>query len=96
MENHIVVTSRKINAVLLMLLNLMLAACTTWEKDSVVQSASVHLPLHYYQLNHILGVEDHQDITTDGDFYYVSGSKALYNYYKNYPKPWFFSHLTMT
>ena len=81
--NRQVESSRVVRTVLLMWLTLLLAACLSLDKDSIKQSTSVHLPLHHYQLNHIFEVEGRQGIATDDNFYYVSGSKALYKYSKD-------------
>jgi hypothetical protein len=76
-------TSRVPGTVLLIWLPLLLAACSTWDKASVKQVVSDHRPLYHYQLKRIFEVDGRQGIATDEDFYYVSGSKALYKYSKH-------------
>lgn len=67
-------------AVLLVVLSLSLFAASAFAKDA--QKNSAQLSKHEYTLIDSFEVKGRQGITTDGNFYYVSGSKTLYKYDK--------------
>lgn len=68
-------------SMLLVLICLSLLAGTVFAKE--VPKYSDQLPKYEYTLVNTFEVKGRQGITTDGEFYYVSGSKALYKYDKN-------------
>lgn len=65
---------------LLIVLSLSIVAGSAFAKD--IARHSEQLPNYEYTLIDSFEVKGRQGITTDGDFYYVSGSKALYKYDK--------------
>jgi len=67
-------------AILLVVLTLSLLPTSAFAKDTSLNS--LQLPKYEYTLINSLEVKGRQGITTDGEFYYVSGSKALYKYDK--------------
>lgn len=68
-------------SMLLVLICLSLLAGTVFAKEA--PKYSDQLPKYEYTLVNTFEVKGRQGITTDGEFYYVSGSKALYKYDKN-------------
>jgi hypothetical protein len=68
-------------AFLLVVLSLSVFASTSFAKGTPKHSDQ--LSKYDYTLVDSFEVKGRQGITTDGDFYYVSGSKALYKYDKN-------------
>lgn len=68
-------------SMLLVLICLILLAGTVFAKEA--PKYSDQLPKYEYALVNTFEVKGRQGITTDGEFYYVSGSKALYKYDKN-------------
>lgn len=67
-------------AVLLVVLSLSLFATGALAKEAPKQMSE--LPTYDYNLVGSFEVKGRQGIATDGEFYYVSGSKALYKYDK--------------
>lgn len=67
-------------AVLVVLLSLSIFATSAFAKEAPKKSEQ--LPKYEYTLIDSFEVKGRQGITTDGNFYYVSGSKALYKYDK--------------
>lgn len=67
-------------AVLFLVLSLSLLAGTVLAKEA--PKTAEYLPNYEYSLVGSFEVKGRQGIATDGDFYYVSGSKALYKYDK--------------
>ncbi|MEG2172892.1 MAG: hypothetical protein RRY29_06500 [Desulfovibrionaceae bacterium] len=61
---------------------MMLSAVTCFAKSASKTEMGNPLPKYKYTLIDSFEVKGRQGITTDGDFYYVSGSKALYKYDK--------------
>ncbi len=76
-------TSHLPAALLLICLILLTTACTTSDRNPLSQDDRVRLPLHLYSLKRIFEVEGRQGIATDGELFYVSGSKAIYKYSKD-------------
>jgi len=66
--------------VLLVVLSLSVVATSAFAKTA--PSSTTQLSKYEYKLVDSFEVKGRQGITTDGDFYYVSGSKALYKYDK--------------
>lgn len=66
---------------LLVILSLSIFATSAFAKEAS-KKAEPQLPKYEYTLMDSFEVKGRQGITTDGDFYYVSGSKALYKYDK--------------
>jgi outer membrane protein assembly factor BamB len=67
-------------AVLLVVLSLSIFATGAFAKEAPKKMSE--LPTYNYNLVGSFEVKGRQGIATDGDFYYVSGSKALYKYDK--------------
>jgi outer membrane protein assembly factor BamB len=67
-------------AVLLVALSLSIFATGAFAKEAPKKMSE--LPTYNYNLVGSFEVKGRQGIATDGDFYYVSGSKALYKYDK--------------
>ncbi len=68
-------------AILLVVLSLSIFATGAFAKEAPKKVSA--LPNYDYKLVGAFEVKGRQGIATDGDFYYVSGSKALYKYDKN-------------
>ncbi|MDF2633795.1 MAG: hypothetical protein K0R78_669 [Pelosinus sp.] len=67
-------------AMLIVVLSVSLFATGAFAKEAPKKMSE--LPTYDYNLVGSFEVKGRQGITTDGDFYYVSGSKALYKYDK--------------
>ncbi len=67
-------------AMLIVVLSVSLFATGAFAKETPKKMSE--LPTYDYNLVGSFEVKGRQGITTDGDFYYVSGSKALYKYDK--------------
>ncbi len=68
------------------LVTVVIAGCDDDDDDddkSEVKCGSECNPIHSYTFKKVFEVEGRQGVATDGDFYYVSNSKALYKYDKN-------------
>lgn len=55
----------------------------TLAQPALADSSSATQPTYSYQLIDTFEVKGRQGVTSDGEFYYVSGSKALYKYDKS-------------
>lgn len=67
-------------AVLVVIITMSVLAGSAFAKEA--PKYSDHLPKYEYQTVGSFEVKGRQGITTDGEYYYVSGSKALYKYDK--------------
>lgn len=72
----------KRSVILLVILGLTAFASSAFAKEA--PKYSEQLPKYEYKLVDTQQVKGRQGITTDGEFYYVSGSKAIYKYDRNW------------
>jgi hypothetical protein len=79
--------NQKLTASLLVmsLATLTIASCNNDDDDNDVETkcdSALCNPIHTYSLKKVFEVEGRQGVATDGNFYFVSGSTALYKYDK--------------
>ena len=64
------------------LLSWSVSPCSAKESKDLAKTYSQWLPKYEYKLKDAIEVKGRQGIASDGEFYYVSNSKALYKYDK--------------
>ena len=77
---------RKLSFLAIALMLGMMPGCNTDDQSSITNkpgTKSSSNSIHDFELVDVFEVEGRQGIATDGEYYYVSGSKALYKYSKD-------------